>query len=72
MKSTASLIESAWEASKKRPSASPPSFLILDAASLAASTLKSAITTFAPSLANRVAADKPIPEAPPVTNATLP
>ena len=42
---------------------------MFSAASFAPASLKSAITTFAPSLANSVDMDNPIPEAPPVTNA---
>jgi hypothetical protein len=45
---------------------------MFSAASFAPASLKSAITSFAPSLASSVDKDNPILEAPPVTNASLP
>jgi hypothetical protein len=71
VKSTAVCMESAYPASKNTPAASPPCFLMFSAASFALASLKSAITTFALSLAISGDMDNPMPEAPPVTNFTL-
>src|SRR5258708_10923573 len=51
-------------------SARPPAFSISPATSLAGPSSRSAITTAAPSSANRLAVAAPMPRPPPVTNAT--
>src|SRR5699024_3157719 len=70
--STASLIDASSPASRKIPAAIPPCWLIDSAADFAHSSLKSPITTLAPSLASKRAVASPIPEAPPVTKAISP
>jgi hypothetical protein len=52
--------------------ASPPFSVIICTVCCPSSAFRSATTSFAPSRANVRAVARPIPEAPPVTNATLP
>src|SRR5580658_8010826 len=62
----------AFATSAATNSASPPAARISSTTRLPRSALRAAITTFAPSRANKIAVALPIPELPPVTNATFP
>src|SRR5215510_14722328 len=62
----------AWDTSVLTKMASPPFSVIIWTVCCPPSSFISATTSFAPSRANVRAVARPIPEAPPVTNATLP
>ena len=69
--STSLLLSSGLEESAFTKMASPLLFLISSTNSFPWASLMSLTTTFAPSLANRIAVDYPIPEPVPVIMATL-